>query len=603
MFALGDIKLNGKPYRIDLETYRDRDVIDFSPRAGTPGGSIIHSELGMYQPLLQTDWQHGFGFQWYEDAMGYLSTTGNLDTRHDGIVMMYTNSTSSDTDNNAKQGFITWNNAVWAWGAAGLRKYASGSWSEPYSANAVNFALGAGTYLYYCPDGARIRKVDTSDVHSDTGNDSNSTDYKWLIPYNAFIYAGKDGNNHVHRDSTDDLSDLEGTTADTDIIYIGTEDDNFPTLGAIVFAGNLYISRADGLWHLGEDLIARRILDFSNESSPDNFRSMAVHNGYLVFPIRDTIYQWNGARLSDVTPPRISDSFPYTTYGRFDNFVSMGRFLYCTGRTNETTYKEDLLCFDGVAWHKLMRLVDNGSDSITAMGYDYVNNYLWYHKNATADASYYIPFQDQSEFPYAAFPTSGTHEIISSRLDMGFRRVNKSSPSLLVGASNVTNARYLKIYYSLDDGSWVSWGDEKITTNGITELTEPGGGISVEYNYMKIKVAFFTDDTAECPILESLTLRFLMRPNTVYGWSFNIPIAKGQSLGETIQERSTHDVLEDLKDARDSKSPIEFIDIFGDKYWVYMTSNVGQAVELDRDEGGPYPNVEYLRQINLVQAK
>ena len=47
---LGDIRLNGVEYAIDLTSYRVRDIVDFAPRAATPGGSIVHSELGLYQP-------------------------------------------------------------------------------------------------------------------------------------------------------------------------------------------------------------------------------------------------------------------------------------------------------------------------------------------------------------------------------------------------------------------------------------------------------------------------------------------------------------------------------------------------------------------------
>ena len=601
MNRLGDVKINGKPYRIDVRSYRDRDIVDFSPRAGTPGGSVIHSELSMYQPLMQTDWRHGFGFHWYSDAQGYMSTSGNLDTRHDGIVMMSTTSTSSDTNNNAKEGFVTWNSLVWAWGAAGLHRLSGTTWTIPYTTAAVNFAFASGDYLFYCPDGARLRKVSKADSHTDAGNDSDSKDYKWIIMHAGFLYAGVDGTNRVHRDSTSDMSDLEGTTADPDVIYVGSVNDSFPTLGAVVFSGNLYISRGDGLWHLGEDLIARRILDFTNEASADNFRGMVVHNGYLVFPVRDKVYQWNGARISDVTPPRITDTFPYTTYGRFDNFVTMGRFLYCTARTNETTYHEDLLCFDGVGWHKLMRLATS-TDSISSMGYDSIGNRLFYHLNASADVTYYIPFQSQSEFPYATFPTTGTHSLISSRLDMGFRRVDKSMPSLLVEASNVSTTQYLKIYYSLDGEDWVAWGDENITVDGITELKLPSGLQTVEFKYIKLRVDFVTALATSSPILEGLTLRFLMRPDTWYGWSFTIPIAKGMDMGETVQNRDVLDVLNDLKEARSSKSPVEFIDLFGERHLVYLSSNVGQATEYDRDEGGRYPNVEYMRMVNLVEV-
>ena len=55
---LGDIRLNDVNYKIDIASYRVRDIVDFAPRAAEPGGSIIHSELGLYQPYLKTDWRH-----------------------------------------------------------------------------------------------------------------------------------------------------------------------------------------------------------------------------------------------------------------------------------------------------------------------------------------------------------------------------------------------------------------------------------------------------------------------------------------------------------------------------------------------------------------
>jgi len=529
-----------------------------------------------------------------------MSTTGNIDTRHSGIVMMFTSATSSDTNNNAKEGFCVWNSALWAWGAGGLRKYSSGTWSSIYSTATVNYAFPSGTYLFFCPDGLRIQKVDTSDTVTDAGNDNNATDYSWMIAHKGYVYAGKDDTNYVHRDSTEDLSDLEGTTADTDIITVG-QVGGPATIGAETFMGNLYVFRNDGVWMIGDDMIATRILDFTNEASDDNFRSAAVHNGYLLFPIRDKIYQWNGARLSDVTPPRLTDSFPYTTYGRFDNFVAAGRFLYCTARTNETTYAEDLLCFDGVAWVKLMRLVSNGSDTISAMGYDSVNNYLWYHLDSTTDATYYIPFQSQSEFPYAAFPTSGTHELITSRWDMVYRDVIKSSPSIIIEASNVTASRYLTVYYKLDNGSWVEW--DKITSNGVTTLDNPGGNLTVEYNYITIKITFTTNAAAQSPILEGISLRFIMRPEEAYGWSVMIPIAKDMELGVSRERRMPKKVISDLRAARNNKAPIEFIDISGEIYYVYVTAISSELVEWDRDEGGDSPITEMVVALNLAEVK
>ena len=594
-----DIRINDKWYNIDYRSHRVTNVTDFAPRASTPGGSIVHSELNLYQPMLQTDWQHGFGFTWYTDDAGYMNTVGNLDTRHDGIVMMFTGQTASDTDDNKKYGFCIWNGNLYAWGDGGLRKFDGSGWSSVYNTAAVNYAYPGGTYLFFCPDGVRIKKMDTSNVISDAGNDADSTDYGWLTVHEGYMYAVKDDATYIHRDSTADLSDLEGTSGDLNVITAGFVN-SYPIKRLQTYNSNLYAAKADGLWYVDtENLVAERTLDFANEASDNNFRSMTVHNGYLLFPIRDKIYQWNGESLSNVTPPRLTDTFPYTTYGQFDNFVSAGRFLLCTGQTNETNYNVDLLCFDGVGWHNLMTLTTS-PNSITMMGYDPINDRLWYHLDTTADVTYYVQMQGNSDFPYANFPTTGTHEITTSKWDMGFRWVRKSSPSLVVETSNLSSSSYLTFYYSLDNGDWVEW--DTIYESGTKTLTLPGGGRTLEFYYIKIKVRFTTTAAAQSPILEGLTLRFIMRPETLDVWSFNIPVGRNQMQNFGVDERSPAQMINDLKDARDSASPVEFEDIDGNVYYVYVTSLSRMAIVHDSAVGGDTPDIEYYASLNVVEV-
>lgn len=595
---LQDIRIDGKSYRIDLPSYKVKDIVDFAPRASVPGGSVVMSDLGLYQPLVQSDFRRGFGFLWYSDAAGYMNSFGDMDTRQDGLVMRYTQKTSSDTDNNAKEGFTTWNGKLWAWGAGGLRSYDGSSWSSEYSSAAVNFALAAGDYLFYCPDGARIRKVNTSGTHSDTGLDASATDYKWMLIHNGFIFAGKDGTNRVHYTDQVDCSDLEGTTADPAAVYVGLG--NVPTIGAIVYAGSMYVARQDGLWQVGEDFISRKVVDYKNEVSSNNFRSMDIVNGFLVFPVRDHLIQWNGVRVNDITPDKISDTFPYTTYGRFDNLVACDNFLYFTARTNETTYKEALICFDGAGFHKLADLATS-TDTITAMGYDVVNNRLWYHLDSTNDVTYYIQMQNFSPFPYANFNTSGTHGFDSSRMDMGFIRVQKSMTSLIVNAENVTATRYIQIQYQLDgDGTWHDW--DTITNEGVTELGTPGGFPTVEFYYAQLRFIFVTDDSAQSPILNEYTIRFLMRPMVQYGWNFNIIAASEAAADDGLDERAASEIVKEIRTIRNSKAPIEYIDVMGDTYTGYITA-ISEQPTYRREVGeGEYPDIEYMINVNLIEV-
>src|ERR1700690_1103323 len=121
--GIGHVYLNGKYYRVDLTSYRGRDVVDFAPRASVPSGSVIMSDMSLYQPLYQTDWKHGFGFLWYSDGAGYMNSAGNIDTRNQGIAMLSTQKVLSDTDNNKKTCGAVFNNTLYTGGTNGLRQY------------------------------------------------------------------------------------------------------------------------------------------------------------------------------------------------------------------------------------------------------------------------------------------------------------------------------------------------------------------------------------------------------------------------------------------------------------------------------------------------
>ncbi len=1010
MGEFGDISINDKWYRIDLESYRGRDIVDFSPRASTPGGSIVHSDLMLYQPLMQTDWRHGFGFPWYEDGAGYMKTEGNVDTRHDGIISMFTSSVASDTDNSPKYGGLTHKGIFYTWGPTGIRRtrvpystvweavdfvkptvidtvassatvisgepytayvnvtideegenrmllafiacetsltvssvtydgialqqletagttqkmeiwYLSGphtgsalkleatfsgtgnvvitgvpvayvdsvapfgtdfeaagsvdgatgggvtvvgaygdlvvagiavndgvtctmgsgqtqlaetavaealtldvtsktgaastvmSWTwagtkayasvgvalKPakstcpvntlfsnyenlfavptngrilYSAKAHTFVTqpnemeGADTYIseaatttnygnsssmfvgttaatkhrsalikfrelsslatgftiktaklrlyvknkagtteisiypllqawweesgatwetcngldtWVGSAGAKTSGTDygatylytgapttaardytyidldatqltaaiaagnigfvihesettasqywefatssdpnkdwrprleityetTSGEWTNTGVDADAKDFSWFVIHNGKIYAGERQSNRVHYSSSATLADLEGDADDPDKIIVGVGDR--PTVGAANFASFLYIAREDGLWTLGDDNIARNVLDYSSSPDPKNFKSMAVHNGYLCFPIGNSLFQWNGSRLTDITPRRINTEFPFITYGDFNNLVSVGNFLYCTAKTNETYWTESILCFDGVGWHKLLDpVVDTSMVStpsrITMMEYDANWNVLWYHVQGATNTTYYIRFQDNSNYPYAYYPTTGTHAWISSKWDMGFRRVIKSTPSMLVEASGLSITDYLLVYYALDSDDWVLWG--KVIKNGFTELTMPGGLHTQEYRHIQIKVEFVTTEATKSPILEGITLRFLMRPEVAWGWNINLPVADNLIYGGFENNKTAHELWEELKLARDSKAPIRFIDIDGAEYYAYITAMTSQALERNVDtEEGLVPSIETIVNLNIVEAR
>lgn len=616
-----DVKINNKYYRIDITTYNIKDVTDFSPRASVPGSGIIYGELGLYQPVMFTDWKHGFGFQWHEDPEGYLYTEGNVDTRHSGIAMLFTQSTQSDSDytTDSRSQFLNFAGDLYSEYNGGIRKYVASDdlWSDafPTTSDGVKYLWQNGKYLFALTNNeifyASSPSTDaSSDGWQTTGINASSVDYNWLHHHDGYVYAGKDedvnglNGHYVYFDDNVDLSQLAGTASD-DPAAIPVGIDGYKTFGAFSFSGDIHVPRADGLYRIDKDrTAARKVLDFNDVASSDNFRSWTIHNGYVVFPIRDVLYQWTGARLTDITPPPITDTYPYETYGQFDNFVVHGKFLFMSARTSSTSYEEHIICFDGVGWHKLVTVAESGTGGITSMYFDAINNRLWY---ALEDGKvYYIQFNERSRYPYASFPTTGTHTIVTSRIAAGFRRINKSTPSLLVEVDNCSSNRYIQVYYKLDDGSWIAWGGEdgttnKIDTTGITELRNPTGTnlSTIEYNYIQLKFKFITTDSSQSPVLSSATLRVLLRPNEYYAYGFLVE-ASAQNQPD---DRSTFQIWSDLQEARESKAPIDFIDVWGVPHKVYITALSENARSRSgADYRGGKEQIESLIRVNMVEV-
>jgi len=241
----------------------------------------------------------------------------------------------------------------------------------------------------------------------------------------------------------------------------------------------------------------------------------------------------------------------------------------------------------------------------TAMYFDALRTFnadsdtiLYGYSDGSTHRTYaWYPSKD-GEFPYPAFPTTGTHALVTSRLDMGFRRVVKSATSLLMEVSNVTTLRYMKVYYKLDDGDWVFWSD--IKRNGVVELRDPGGNHTVEFNYIQLRVEFVTNSATQTPVLESFTLRFIMRPDVRYGYNFNILAAPNMEHGMYANPTSPSKVVKEIRKLRDSKATIEFTDLVGDHYYAYISSMTEIPLERrgDNEEGGF--SIEYRINVNLV---
>ena len=605
----GDVLINAKPYRIDVTSYQRRDIVDFSPRASTAtGASISYSELGLYQTLTQEDFRHGFGFYRFTDAAGYQRTEGDMDTRHPGLVMRYTKSVSSETDNNLKNGGVTFGSNFYTWGTDAVREYASGSWSESLGDNTNYLIVGSG-YIFALRNGDRVQKSADGSTWTNAGLDGNTpTSMQVAAMHGGFVWFAEENNSFVHYDDTDDMSTLEGNgETDANVVVVGPG--GLAIKNMISFANALYVARADGLWVVNQDdeFTARQVLNFSAEAHADNFRSMVVFQGALYFPIRHRIYRWTGSTIVDVTPQRLDDTFPFNQFSEYDNFISRGSYLYCTAQTDESPYTQSILAYDGVGWHRLMDpIVSHASDEISMMALDPANDYIWFHLNKSSDATYFIPLREKSDFPKESFSTSShisgvdTHYWYSSIHDMGFRKVTKSLRSIEFETDNCDSNNTITVAYSLDGAAFTS---DDLSSSGVinadtyTTLTFDD---TKEFKNIQLRLDF-TAEAAQSPVLKSLSMKYMMRPDTSSGYVFDVIAASDLEYGGVVDSRTAAEIISDLLTVRASTAPVVFVNLVGETKNVYLAS-ITESARSRESENPELPDVEHRVRISLVET-
>jgi hypothetical protein len=166
----------------------------------------------------------------------------------------------------------------------------------------------------------------------------------------------------------------------------------------------------------------------------------------------------------------------------------------------------------------------------------------------------------------------------------------------------------LVVYYSIDGGAFTEWGgagNGEITSDGVTELTDPlgTGNSTIEYNYLILRVDFVTDIAGQSPILEGITIRFLMRPAVLYGHSFNIVGASHAEYGHFTDDRTVKDIIDDLETARASTAPITLVDPFEVSHQGYISSVERRAVERHSlEEEGGSQDIEHIIRVNFVEV-
>lgn len=508
-------------------------------------------------------------------AYMYLSRSGRLQLADAGQV-------ESATNNTVKGDWTPgWTTNVWANATVYILSGTGATESKTVASNTADTLTITGTWT------ANPDTTSTMIVYMDTGVGGNPpNDYSKMAVFGGYYWGIEDSTNYLHFWAESDGSDAEGDgESDAGVVKVGPVGGKLVNLQA--FQNQLWAFRQDGGWTLSDqesDSLAYHALDFSAEVHANNFRTVMVWNGFLIFPIRNTLYKFRSG-LQDITPPRWNEDPPYKNFGNWSGLFARGKFLYVMGQSNAANSDEStetttgfvsLLATDGVGWHKLIDVPGTTPLDFTA-GWDPTNDYIYFaaQDNASATLVQRLQLQTYSDLPYASYPTSGTQNWYSSYFNMGMARIPKSFASLILHGEYPSGALVTASYRVDDTTGWTTLSETNpdLPVAFTEDMQEVNFPTSTTGKRIQFRFKLSTTEAANTPMVKALIIKTMLRPDVLYGISCDVLLAKNMSdhnrnsLGHTPSELMTN-----LKAARDSVVPITLVDLHGTSRTVYLAS-------------------------------
>lgn len=480
------------------------------------------------------------------------------------------NRVSSSTNNTLTVDDAAWGTDVFAGGTVKILDGTGYGESHAVSSNTGTTLTIADTWTANPDTSSYFIVIDTC------GNVGNPPNNFWdLITFGGYYWGYEYGTNYLHFWAESDGSDAEGDgTTDAAVVQVGPP--GVPIIGMQVYNNQLWVFREDGAWTVSEDNLAYHALPFATEVSNLNFATSVIFNGFLVFPIRNTLYKYTSG-LANITPPVWDEYPPYKKFGNFKGLTVRGSFMYVMAQSNEANTNEtyegttgfvSILATDGVGWHKLLSTTDTTpSDYNMWLDPVYDRIYYWTLDSGGTGQLRYIQLQTLSDLPYSVYSTSEISNWYSSYFDLGMERVPKSWASLTLSGDFPTGTSVYAYFRTDDTTSWTYIG---IFDSDMEEIDLPSG---TEGKKIQFKLRLKTTTATNSPWIKHIIMKVMIRPEVLYGVHCDIIVATD------VLDQNRHkigltgpQVRTALKSARDSVSPITLEDIQGVSGSCYLAS-------------------------------
>lgn len=570
-----EIIINSKGYRVapPVGGYTRFRASDFAPKIST--GELTYAELDGWSNWTIDDWSGGICQErWKRGEENRFFDSHYVETRIPGRLTQGGEWESAHLTEKVNR-FVEFNGDLYALTTASIQKYnnIANTWSQIAAQPAID-AIPFGVYLAIATTGgsANMFKMSTAEVLTEIAGTTGTT----------VLYTWKDALWRAAGNTLTSTKDISGSPTWTTTVAVGTPDSIIT--GMIVAEGYLIIFKEDGVFLYDGTNDPKEVVGLRGSRYIDNGKNPASLIGYLYYSEQARVRRMAGfyptPTVQDKTPQLFG--YPITElpsltaeqwgWGIPVAFTSSPRWLFTAFKL---AWSRDgaVLSYDGQAWHVLMRPY---MAEPTALFYSSLHSklFLSYEDHIPAHSGSLMFFQEYTTLAgtVKTYSVSWPGYLVSPWFDAGFADIDKAFKEVRISSRYGSATEKASIYYELDDSGTFTEIGEVNTSAYATVLPISVTDAAVAGKKIRLKIELQTGTATKTIEILDVTLRYLLRPPTVYGYRAVITISDNQEDMQGVPMDSFATQLANITTAESSVLPIPIDTPDGYSHKAYISS-------------------------------
>ena len=348
------------------------------------------------------------------------------------------------------------------------------------------------------------------------------------------------------------------------------------------YNGNPHVGKPEGLFEYDGTTVRNRLAELGFRLNSENSRGGKPARGKLYIPVGPALWEYTAdavqtegkpTRSAEVIAPAITKASNNEVRGKIKDLWPDVDFLWGILAAQSGNYY--LVAYDynptaGQGWHQVSQ---TGTTAVTALGRfqdSSGNPRIWYSEGTSAPKYFLLPLDAINPYADTAYRYASSGDIYLPVEGDTFEDVSKAQLSYKFEVDNVTSARYVELSYSLDGGADTAL--RRITSTGLSSVFFPS---STQGRRIQLHLHMVTDSFSQTPRVLPYSRHYQLRFERKKKWSFQIDASR--LVGPNVAKDELRQ-LEAIESARDSVTPVTFVDK-DNRTWTVFVTKIGNVEE------------------------